>query len=110
MPLLQYHLTLSWLLLMQAEATLYAKPRFEGCDVEVGLAGLDVMPLATATTPLDPVSNGQPVRVRLSGQLKLMLKPVPAAAPVRGGRPKPGIMFEGVLWHSASLSCLNAHC
>jgi hypothetical protein len=62
----------------QAEATWHARPRFEGLDLDAWVASLDVLPLAlpAETTPLDPLSTGQPLRARLGGAVKLSLRPL----------------------------------
>ena len=51
-------------------------PRFEGLDLDARLSALDLLQLATASTPLDPVSAGQPLRARVSGEARLVLRPL----------------------------------
>ncbi len=62
----------------QAEASHWARPRFEGIDVAGAVVGLDLLPLTrTATAPaLDPVSSGQPLHARVSGAVRASLRPV----------------------------------
>lgn len=68
----------------QADATRFAKPRFEGCDLDVALAGCDVMPLVTALAKANgeapPAQQQQPLRMRVSGASKFSLRHLAAQA------------------------------
>mmetsp|Transcript_14670 Transcript_14670/g.42944 ORF Transcript_14670/g.42944 Transcript_14670/m.42944 type:complete len:253 (+) Transcript_14670:1321-2079(+) len=61
----------------QADATLFSKPRFMGCDLSLDLKPTDVLPLLDiGEAPVDPASGGPPLRARLGGGMHLSLRPV----------------------------------
>jgi hypothetical protein len=100
---------------LQTEATYWARPRAEGIDLDASLNGLDLLLLAAsagAAPPLDPLSSGQPVRARCSGQVRMSLRPTAAGAAAAGGADAAGNsgdppMSSGRRPAAASLSYLN---
>lgn len=72
----------------QADATHYARPRFEGADIDMRLAGSDLLPfalspdaaLAITHSPLDPLAASAPLRARVAGGMRMSLRPTQAHA------------------------------
>ncbi|GAX75992.1 hypothetical protein CEUSTIGMA_g3435.t1 [Chlamydomonas eustigma] len=62
----------------QREATYFSQPRFEGGDVDLSLAAVDILPLMVpegSAQLMDPVTGGPPLRARISLNTKMSLRP-----------------------------------